>query len=97
MRRLLFEEGSFLVYYPDPQRAQVLGHWCFVPNITASKSEIVKDSICNDLALREILVPELDNKEYKMQCAVGTQKGRIFKISDTFKNIFNDEKKYDLS
>lgn len=86
--KLLTFEGSFLVYYSSTERANTVGsHWCFVTGPRAELGEIIQGRVCDELVKHGFLEGVLDEKEYRIQTALGTQIGRVFKVSNTLKNI----------
>jgi hypothetical protein len=86
--KLLTFEGSFLVYYPSAKRATTVGtHWCFVMENNSELGEIIQDNVCDELIKHGFLEADLDEKEHEVQTALGTQIGRVFKLSNSLKNI----------
>jgi len=89
LKMLLNAPDGFVVYYDQKDRAQIIGqHWCFVPTKDAQESVVISDEVCDELVRHGILIPELNDVEYSAQCAVGTQKGRIYKVSKAFIEVF---------
>jgi len=92
LQKLLFNPDSFVIYYDQIPRASRVGsHWCFVDNLKETKSTLVSDKTCEELVFHKILVPEIDDAEFQAQRAVGTQNGRIYKISKKFEKIFDNK------
>jgi hypothetical protein len=94
LRDLLNSPDGFLIYYEYSVRSTKLfgHHWCFVPDKNANNAGVINDNICLDLVLHGMLIPEIGDIEYTAQKALGTQKGRTYKVSEAFKEIFKGDK-----
>ncbi len=92
LQKLLSNSGSFVIYYDQIPRAYKVGsHWCFLYNLRETESTRISDKICEELVFYGILVPEINDVEYEAQRAVGTQGGRIYKVSKIFAKVFGNK------
>ena len=82
LRKLFTNSGSFLVQYPEP-RPKHAHRWFFVLSPKSKQSDYISSSICEYLVETGLIVPELDDVEYKIQIAIGSIDYREYKLSSS--------------
>jgi hypothetical protein len=78
--------GSFLVQYPEP-RPKHVHRWFFVLSPKSKQSDHISSSVCNYLVEHDLIVPELDDAEYKVQLALGSIDYRKYKLSSSISSV----------
>ncbi len=74
------ESDSFLVHYPEP-RPNNAHRWFFVHRSDSIQSSSVPAVTCQELVDTEVVVPDLDEEEYRIQLALGSVDCRVYRIS----------------
>lgn len=87
---LLTAAGGFVAYYPGP-RPNDAHQIFFTTDLTSSISYAITPAAFSVLFDDSRLVPELDDKEYNVQKALGSVDYRVYKVLPTHP-MFIDEK-----
>ncbi|MEA3341507.1 MAG: hypothetical protein U9R15_16205, partial [Chloroflexota bacterium] len=72
-------QDSFIVQYPEP-RPNNSPKWFFVPHLTSKQSESFDTAIGQYLIENGLVEPELTDKEYQVQLALGSIDCRVYKV-----------------
>lgn len=78
--RLLTHRDSFIVQYPEP-RPNNAHRWFFIMEPGSKQSQVISDDIGKYLVDSGWVDPELSDKEYQIQIALGSIDCRVYKIA----------------
>jgi len=73
---LLLHTDSFIIQYPEP-RPHIMCKWFIA---TGRWSSTVADEVGELLLKKGYIIPELSDKEYKIQIALGSIDYRVYKL-----------------
>ena len=77
------KHGSFLT-----QRDK----WFFDYNdVDGSTAEALHTTVCEDLAIAGIIIPEMSENEYRAQVAVGYSQFRVYRFNDNLRSILKKD------
>lgn len=86
LRKLFMNSGSFLVQYPEP-RPMYAHKWFFVLSSKSKQSLHMHSGVCDYLVEHDFIVPEMDDKEFEVQLAVGAIDYRKYKLSSSISSV----------
>lgn len=93
LRKLFMNSSSFLVQYPEP-RPKHAHKWFFVLSPQSKQSLHIHSGICDYLVEHDFIVPEMDDKEFKVQLAVGAIDYRTYRLSSSISSVLKKSGKF---
>ena len=84
--RLLTHCDSFIVQYPEP-RPNNAHRWFFVMNSNSKQSQTISNEVGKYLVEAGWVDPELSDKEYQIQIALGSIDCRVYRIAPARQKI----------
>ena len=77
---LLQRRNSFIIQYPEP-RPNNAHKWFFVEGPKSKQSQAISEDIGKYLVVSGWVEPELSDKEYQIQIALGSIDCRVYRIA----------------
>ena len=76
---MLLHTDSFIIQYPEP-RPHNMCKWFLVSGPESRWSSTIADEVGELLLKKGYIIPELSDKEYKIQIALGSIDCRVYKL-----------------
>lgn len=83
LKLLLASDQGFIVQYPEP-RPNMSHRWFFVKSPESVSSMAISDKVGQYLVDIGCVIPDLPDKEYKVQLALGSIDRRVYRKTSAY-------------